>query len=102
MVPIGALERSGPCPFVTARHRLSRSLVSVFGADGDRVNASSGWATQQLAEFLAVLTAAPDDLAAVDNGLACLAYSFAADACALMRHDRVTAWRGWTGRPHGA
>jgi diguanylate cyclase (GGDEF)-like protein len=49
---------------------------------------SLGWATQQLAEFLAVLTAASDDLSALDDGL---------DACAFLRQSSVDASRGWAG-----
>ena len=73
-----------------------------FRAIGDDVTASSGWATQQLAEFLAVLTGAPDDGSAVDDGLECLAYSFSTDACALFQDGRITASRGWTEGPPGA
>ncbi len=64
--------------------------------------ASLGWASQQLAEFLAVVAAAQDDLSAVDDGLECLAYSFAADACAFLRESCVTSSRGWTGGHPGA
>jgi diguanylate cyclase (GGDEF)-like protein len=63
---------------------------------------SLGWATQQLAEFLAVLAAASDDLSALDDGLECLAYSFGADACAFLRESRVEASRGWAGGHPGA
>jgi diguanylate cyclase (GGDEF)-like protein len=66
------------------------------------VIASLGWAAQQLAEFLAVLTAASDELSALDDGLECLAYSFEADACAFLRESRVEASRGWTGGHPGA
>jgi diguanylate cyclase (GGDEF)-like protein len=64
--------------------------------------ASLGWATRQLAEFLAVLAEAPDDLSALDDGLECLAFSFAADACAFLRASSVEASRGWTGGHPGA
>ena len=64
--------------------------------------ASLGWAAQQLAEFLAVLTAASDELSALEDGLECLAYSFEADACAFLRESRVEASRGWTGGHPGA
>jgi diguanylate cyclase (GGDEF)-like protein len=64
--------------------------------------ASLGWAAQQLAEFLAVLTAASDELSALDDGLECLAYSFEADACAFLRESRVEASRGWTEGHPGA
>jgi diguanylate cyclase (GGDEF)-like protein len=57
---------------------------------------SLGWATRQLAEFLAVLAAAPDELSAIDDGLECLAVSFGADACAFLRESSVDASRGWT------
>jgi diguanylate cyclase (GGDEF)-like protein len=63
---------------------------------------SLGWAAQQLAEFLAVLTAASDELSALDDGLECLAYSFEADACAFLRESSVEASRGWTGGHPGA
>ena len=66
------------------------------------MTASLSWATQQLAEFLAVVAAAPDDLSAVDDGIECLAYSFAADACAFLRESRVEASRGWAGGHPGA
>jgi diguanylate cyclase (GGDEF)-like protein len=62
---------------------------------------SFGWATQQLAEFLAVLAGASDDLSALDDGLECLAYWFAADACAFLRGPSVEASRGWAGRHPG-
>ena len=55
----------------------------------------SGWATQQLAEFLAVLTNAPDDHASVADALERLAESFEADAGAFLRRDRVVASLGW-------
>ncbi|HUC13854.1 MAG TPA: GAF domain-containing protein, partial [Acidimicrobiales bacterium] len=64
--------------------------------------ASLGWATQQLAEFLAVLTAASDDTSAVDDGLECLVYAFSADACAFLRETGVEASRGWAGGHPGA
>ena len=57
--------------------------------------APSGWATQQLAEFLAVLTAAGDEAAAVADALERLAESFEADAGAFLRDGQVTASLGW-------
>src|ERR1700674_4652787 len=60
---------------------------------GEGVNASSGWATQHLAEFLAVVTAAADDRAAVEDGLQCLASAFGADACAFLRYGSITSSR---------
>ena len=55
----------------------------------------SGWAAQQLAEFLGVLTNAPDDRASVADALERLAESFEADAGAFMRRDQVIASLGW-------
>ena len=63
------------------------------------MTASLGWATQQLAEFLSVLAAAPDELSAVDDGLECLASSFGSDACAFLRGCRVEASRVGRGTP---
>jgi diguanylate cyclase (GGDEF)-like protein len=62
---------------------------------------SSGWATQHIAEFLAVITAVADDHAAVDAGLECLASSFRADACVFIRKGRVVSSRGWSGLEPG-
>ena len=58
--------------------------------------APSGWATQQLAEFLAVLTAAADEHAAVVHALERLAESFEADAGAFLRDGCVVASLGWS------
>ena len=55
----------------------------------------SGWATQQLAEFLAVLTSAADARAAATEALERLAESFEADAGAFVENERVTASIGW-------
>jgi diguanylate cyclase (GGDEF)-like protein len=57
--------------------------------------AAAGWATQQLAEFLAGLTGAADAEAAVGDALERLAESFEADAGAFIRDGRVTASLGW-------
>ena len=59
------------------------------------MNAPSGWATQQLAEFLAVVTGAADDKDAVADALERLAESFEADAGAFLHDDCVTASIGW-------
>ncbi|MDQ1402814.1 MAG: hypothetical protein QOG03_1130 [Actinomycetota bacterium] len=59
------------------------------------MTAPSGWATQQLAEFLAVLTSAADDEDAVADALERLAESFEADAGAFLRQGRVAASLGW-------
>lgn len=59
------------------------------------MTAPSGWATQQLAEFLGVLTGAANDQAAVADALDRLAESFEADAGAFIRDGRVTASLGW-------
>src|ERR1700694_5082372 len=59
------------------------------------MTAPSGWATQQLAEFLAVVTGAADDQDAVADALERLAESFEADAGAFLRNGRVTASLGW-------
>jgi hypothetical protein len=61
----------------------------------DAVTAPSGWATQQLAEFLAVLTGAADDQAAVADALERLAESFEADAGAFLREGCVISSLGW-------
>ena len=55
----------------------------------------SSWATQQLAEFLAVLTSAPDARAALADALERLAESFEADAGAFVEGDVVVASLGW-------
>src|SRR5438067_9836324 len=55
----------------------------------------AGWAAQQLAEFLAVLTNAADDRAAVTDALERLAESFEADAGGFLRGDDVVASLGW-------
>jgi len=63
--------------------------------------ASSDWATQQLAEFLAVLTTAADDQFAVANALERLAESFDADGGAFVRGRSVMSSLGWsTGHAH--
>ena len=63
--------------------------------------ASSDWATQQLAEFLAVLTTAADDHFAVANALERLAESFDADGGAFVRGRTVMSSLGWsTGYAH--
>ena len=59
------------------------------------MTAPSGWATQQLAEFLAVVTGAADDQDAVADALERLAESFEADAGAFLRNGCVTASLGW-------
>jgi diguanylate cyclase (GGDEF)-like protein len=64
---------------------------------------SSDWATQQLAEFLAVLTTAADENIAVANALERLAESFDADGGAFVRGRHVVSSLGWsTGHPHEA
>ncbi len=55
----------------------------------------TGWATQQLAEFLAVLAAAVDERVAVDEALSGLATSFDADACVFLRDGSVTSSLRW-------
>ncbi|GAC1539927.1 MAG: hypothetical protein NVS3B12_26480 [Acidimicrobiales bacterium] len=64
----------------------------------------SGWATQQLAEFLAVLTNAEGNRDAVVHTLERLAESFEADAGLFMRRGVVTASIGWCSgsAPEGA
>ena len=57
--------------------------------------ATSDWATQQLAGFLAVLTGAADDHEAETHALERLAESFEADAGAFIRQQRVTSSLGW-------
>ena len=57
--------------------------------------APSGWATQQLAEFLAVLTEAPDDRAAVVDALERIAESFEADAGVFLSRHEVVSSLGW-------
>jgi hypothetical protein len=57
--------------------------------------ATSDWATQQLAEFLAVLTGAADDREAEKHALERLAESFEADAGAVIKAHRVTSSLGW-------
>jgi diguanylate cyclase (GGDEF)-like protein len=59
---------------------------------------TTGWVTQQLAEFLALLTAAADQKTAADEALTSLATSFNADACAFLRNGTVISSRGWVGR----
>jgi diguanylate cyclase (GGDEF)-like protein len=59
------------------------------------VSASSGWATQQLAEFLAVLSTAADEGAAITEALERLAESFEADAGAFVGEGRVISALGW-------
>jgi diguanylate cyclase (GGDEF)-like protein len=59
------------------------------------VTVGNGWATPQLAEFLAVLTAAVDGQVAVDEALSGLAVSFGADACVFLRDGSVTSSLGW-------
>jgi hypothetical protein len=54
---------------------------------------SSDWATQQLAEFLAVLTTAADEHFAVTNALERLAESFDADGGAFVRGRYVMSSR---------
>jgi diguanylate cyclase (GGDEF)-like protein len=61
----------------------------------DDLIATTGWVTQQLADFLALLTAAPDQQTAADEALTSLAVSFEADACAFLRKGRVTSSFGW-------
>ena len=61
------------------------------------MTAPSGWATQQLAEFLAVVTAAADEKAAVRDALERLAESFEADAGAFLQNGCVTASLGGPG-----
>jgi diguanylate cyclase (GGDEF)-like protein len=56
---------------------------------------SSDTATQQLAEFLAVLTATVDEQAAIANALERLAESFDAEAGAFVRDGQVAASLGW-------
>jgi len=63
---------------------------------------SSGWAAPQLAEFLAVLTAATDDKSAIEDGLECVVHSFGAEASAIVRQGCVIASRGWAGQTEGA
>jgi diguanylate cyclase (GGDEF)-like protein len=64
---------------------------------------SSDWATQQLAEFLAVLTTAADENSAVANALERLAESFDADGGAFVRGRHVVSSLGWsTGHAHEA
>jgi diguanylate cyclase (GGDEF)-like protein len=64
---------------------------------------SSDWATQQLAEFLAVLTTAADENVAVANALERLAESFDADGGAFVRGRQVVSSLGWsTGYAHEA
>ena len=64
---------------------------------------TSDWATQQLAEFLAVLTAAADEKAAIGHALERLAESFGADAGAFVRDGQVMSSLGWmTGDDHAA
>ena len=64
---------------------------------------SSDWATQQLAEFLAVLTTAADENSAVANALERLAESFDADGGAFVRGRHVVSSLGWsTGYAHEA
>ena len=55
----------------------------------------SGWATQQLAEFLAVLTSAADPGAAVIDALERLAEAFEADAGAFIQAGTVITSIGW-------
>jgi len=57
--------------------------------------ATSDWATQQLAGFLAVLTGAADDREAETHALERLAESFEADAGAFIKQQRVTSSLGW-------
>lgn len=57
--------------------------------------APSEWATQQLAEFLAVLTAAADERAAIADTLERLAESFDAEAGAFVQMEQVTCSIGW-------
>ena len=57
--------------------------------------ATSDWATQQLAGFLAVLTGAADDHEAETHALERLAESFEADAGAFIKQQRVTTSLGW-------
>ena len=57
--------------------------------------ATSDWATQQLAGFLAVLTGAADDQEAETHALERLAESFEADAGAFIKQQRVTSSLGW-------
>jgi len=59
------------------------------------VTAPSGWATQQLAEFLGVLASAADARTAVADALERLAESFEADGGAFVEGTRVTATIGW-------
>ncbi|MGD0809304.1 MAG: EAL domain-containing protein [Acidimicrobiales bacterium] len=64
---------------------------------------SSDWATQQLAEFLAVLTTAADENTAVTNALERLAESFDAEGGAFVRGRHVMSSLGWsTGHAHEA
>jgi uncharacterized protein YdiU (UPF0061 family) len=55
----------------------------------------AGWAAQQLAEFLAVLTNATDARDAIDEALERFSESFEADAGAFVRGDRVDSSLGW-------
>jgi hypothetical protein len=59
------------------------------------MKAGTGWATQQLAEFLAVLAAAVDEQVAVNEALSGLAASFAADACLFLSDGSVMSSLGW-------
>jgi diguanylate cyclase (GGDEF)-like protein len=81
---------------------VTPSLTLSSRPSGKRVATSSGWATQQLGEFLTVLTAASDELSVVNDGLECLASSFGADACALLRKSCIIGSRGWSEGPLGA
>jgi diguanylate cyclase (GGDEF)-like protein len=58
----------------------------------------SSWATQQLAEFLAVLTSAVDEQVAVDEAISGLSVSFGADACIFLRDGSVVSSLGWPGQ----
>src|SRR5580765_6985914 len=59
------------------------------------MSAATGWATRQIAEFLAVLAGAGDRQAAVEDALLCFSVSFEADACAFLHVERVTSSIGW-------
>ena len=62
------------------------------------MSSPSGWVTRQLAEFLAVLSAAASESAAVTDALDGFAASFETDACVFLQGGQVTSSLSSAGR----
>ena len=60
-----------------------------------RPNPSGAWSTQQLAEFVAVVSAAPDEATALRMGVERAAEALDADVAAALRDGAVVAALGW-------